>query len=133
MKKRCLVGLLLVLAVLLCACGSTFGVKRSIGESERYSVREISGAMDAVESHFRRHFDGCTLIELCYDEAFSDKHGEGYAERYKAADVIVLTSSFSVDASGGDGSLNPNYTYTRWQWILTRSKIGGWTLRDWGY
>ncbi len=122
------------MAVLLSACGSTVGVKRSIGESEHYSTREINAAMNAVESHFRRHFDGCTLIELSYDEAFSDKHGEGYAERYKAADVIVLTSSFSVDASGGgDGSLNPNYTYTRWQWILTRSKIGGWTLRDWGY
>lgn len=133
MKRRFWIFGVLVMAVLLCACGSTFGVKRSIGESEHYSTREINAAMDAVESHFRRHFDGCALIELSYEEAFSDKHGEGYAERYKAADVIVLTSSFSVDASGGDGSLNPNYTYTRWQWILTRSKIGGWTLRDWGY
>ncbi len=134
MKKWYLFGLALVIMLMLAACGGDVSrVERTVGESEHYTAREINAAMDAVESHFRRHFDGCTLTELCYDEAFSDKHGEGYVERYKAADAIVLTSSFSVDESGGDGSLNPNYTYTRWQWILTRSGIGGWTLRDWGY
>lgn len=133
MKKWIALVLALAAALALAACGgNTASVKRTVGESEHYSAREISAAMDVVESHFRRYFDGCTLLELAYDEAVSDKASGEWAEQYSADRAIVLTSSFHVD-DAGDGSLNPNYTYNRWQWVLTRSGIGGWKLQTWGY
>lgn len=134
MKKGIALLLAAVLVLALTACGgNTMGTKHVVGESEQFSAREIKAAMKAVESHFRRHFDGCTLLELAYNEAVSNKEDDEWAERYGADEAIVLTSSFHVDASGGDGSLNPNYTYERWQWILTKSGIGGWKLQTWGY
>ena len=58
---------------------------------------------------------------------------EGWAEQYDAEQAIVLVSSFDVDSSGGDGSLNPNSTYDNWKWILTRNDNEKWTLQTWGY
>ena len=48
-------------------------------------------------------------------------------------EAVVLTSSFDVDGRGGDGSLNPNSSYTKWLWILTRTGSGDWILQTWGY
>lgn len=42
-------------------------------------------------------------------------------------------SSFDVDSSGGDGSLNPNSTYNDWKWILVRTNGGKWQHVDHGY
>ena len=50
-----------------------------------------------------------------------------------ADEVIVLLSSFDVDSSGGDGSLNPNSTYDNWSWILVRTSGGKWKHVDHGY
>jgi len=50
-----------------------------------------------------------------------------------ADEVIVLLSSFDVDVSGGDGSLNPNSSYHNWMWIMVRSGNGPWTHADHGY
>ncbi len=47
-----------------------------------------------------------------------------WADRNNADEVIVLLSSFDVDSSGGDGSLNPNSTYSDWKWILVRTDGG---------
>ncbi len=137
MKKRTLrraaALLLTILAALsLTACGHVGGAQRIIGESTRFSPGEIDAAMDVVTRHFFRHFDGCTLKELTYDEAVSDRAADEWAQQYNAADAIVLLSTFDV-GDGGDGSLNPNSTYTRWQWILTSHIPGVWTLQTWGY
>lgn len=51
----------------------------------------------------------------------------------KKAPVIVLVSSFIVDASGGDSSLNPNSTYNNWTWILVRNGTGIWQPATCGY
>ncbi|MBQ7016891.1 MAG: hypothetical protein IJN10_08060, partial [Firmicutes bacterium] len=56
-----------------------------------------------------------------------------WAQRIGGHEVIVLISSFDVDASGGDGSLNPNSTYTKWMWILAREEGGKWQHVDHGY
>ncbi len=134
MKKRIISLLAVLLALALTACGgSTFGTKHVVGESEQFSAREIKAAMKAVESHFRRHFDGCTLLELAYDDALTAREGGEWAEQYGDKEGIVLTSRFYVSPTGGDGSLNQNYTYERWQWVLTKSGIGGWKLQTWGY
>lgn len=45
---------------------------------------------------------------------------------------MVLYSDFDVDGSGGDGSLNPNSTYTDWSWVLVRENGGAWKIATWG-
>ena len=55
------------------------------------------------------------------------------ADRNNADEVIVFISSFDVDSSGGDGSLNPNSTYNDWKWILVRTNGGQWQHVDHGY
>ena len=94
---------------------------------------EIEQAMEVAMNHFRKEFDGCTMTKIEYDEEKSGKAAREWAQQYGADEGIVLYSSFDVDASGGDGSFNPNSTYTKWQWILTRNKGEGWVLRTWGY
>ena len=46
---------------------------------------------------------------------------------------IVLYSPFDMDASGGDGSLEPNTTYDDFQWILVRDNGGTWEVKTYGY
>ena len=46
---------------------------------------------------------------------------------------IVLYSSFDTDASGDDGSLEPNTTYDDFQWILVRDNGGTWEVKTYGY
>lgn len=48
-------------------------------------------------------------------------------------EAIVLVSTFDVDASGGDGSLNPDDTYENWEWVLVRDKDGTWRHVTHGY
>ena len=98
-----------------------------------YSDSEIQSAIDVAIDYFKREFEGCTLIDITY---LGDDKLDGWqevAERYNADDVIVLVSTFEVDASGGDGSLNPNSTYRDWNWILVRTDGGKWIHVDHGY
>lgn len=132
--KRAITALLALCILMLTACGGDIsGVQRIIGESEVHTEGAVQTAMQAVESHFKKHFSGCTLKELAYDEAVYGAEGEEWAKQYEADAAIVLVSTFDVDGSGGDGSLKPNSTYTGWKWILTRSDGGAWVLRTWGY
>ncbi len=134
MRKIGFIMLCFILISVLGACaGNTAGVKIEPYVSETYRDREIRAAINTITSDFRKNFSGCTLTMITYagDET-TQKYAE-WAERYDADDVIVLTSSFTVDASGGDGSLNPNFTYTGWQWILVRKNGGRWRHVDHGY
>lgn len=79
-----------------------------------YSQKEINSAIDVIKKEFKRDWKGCTLKEIYYaGDKVSEEHQE-FADRYNADEVIVLLSTFDVDSSGGDGSLNPNSTYTDW-------------------
>ena len=108
--------------------------------SDKFSREEIRDAMESVVVKFR-DFKGCQLTKLWYDEVKSDNQIEGYMTGGRGSvngvsrdNVIVLYSDFAVDSSGGDGSLNPNSTYTDWCWILIRdSGKGEWRVDDWGY
>lgn len=134
-RAAMLIFIVLFLPMMIAGCsgGDVSNVHRQIGESEIYSTREIGDAMDAVQRCFSRGFEGCTLLELTYDESFSQPRADDWAEQYGAEEAIVLTSSFYVDASGGDGCLEPDSTYRNYQWILVRSGWGGWKLKTWGY
>ena len=97
-----------------------------------YSQEDIGAAIELIEGEFQRSWSGCTLTEIYYagDEYTSDY--QDWADRTGADEVIVLLSSFDVDSSGGDGSLNPNSTYDRWNWILVRTDGGPWRHVDHG-
>lgn len=98
-----------------------------------YSQKEINSAIDVIKKEFEKDWKGCTLKEIHYaGDKISEEHQE-FAERYNADEVIVLVSTFDVDESGGDGSLNPNSTYTDWNWILVRKNDGKWKHVDHGY
>lgn len=133
MKQKRILPLLFLLLLLSGCGGDTRSVQRSIGDSALFSPACISAAMDTVEQAFRSGFRGCTLESLCYDEAQSRHAAEEWAAQYGAREAIVLSSSFWVDARGGDGSLKPNSRCRNWNWILTRSGGGAWELQTWGY
>lgn len=134
MKKLIALMLSVLCAMSLAGCGGNVkGVQIKEYSSEIYSDAEISEAIDVAIDYFRKEFSGCTLTEITYigdarNDSWQDSAGKNHAD-----DVIVLVSSFDVDASGGDGSLNPNSTYTNWKWILVRSDGGKWQHVDHGY
>ena len=133
MRQICKLGICAAVLSLLCACGNVMHTEKIIETSEVYTGREIRSAMNVVSGHFFRHFDGCTLTVLEYDEEFSTKRSDDWAEQYDADEAIVLLSEFEVDHTGGDGSLEPNSTYRKWQWILVRDDRESWRLKTWGY
>lgn len=124
-----------MLSLILCGCGggNASEVQVLTGESDIFTEEEIEDAMEVAMDHFRKEFDGCTMTKIEYIEEKSAAAAMEWAESYGADEAIVLYSSFGVDASGGDGSFNPNSTYAGWQWGLTRDEGGKWTLRTWGY
>ena len=101
--------------------GNIENVSEGFVKSEVYSEDEIKDAMEVVKKKFQRDFKGCTLTDLWYGENISGESEEEWAKQYNADEAIVLFSSFGVDSSGGDGSLNPNSTYSDWKWILVRN------------
>lgn len=135
MRKTTILLLLLTALLTLCACGGDVSkVNISIPEkSDLYTTKEIEDAIDTAMDYFKKEFDGCTLTEIAYagDDRCND-YAE-WAQRIDGDEVIVLVSSFDVDASGGDGSLNPNSTYTKWMWILAREEGGKWQHVNHGY
>jgi len=120
--------------------GKTNDVSVNIGKSDTFSEEEIKNAASCVKKKFQ-DFHGCTLTKLWYEEEKSNtlikeyqSNGKGSVNGMQAENVIVLLSDFDVDSSGGDGSLNPDATYSDWIWILIRdSKTDNWRVDDWGY
>lgn len=118
----------------LSACGgNVINVEILEYSSEIYSDTEINDAIDVAIDYFKKEFEGCTLTEITY--IGDDKNNDylEFAERNNSNEVMVLVSSFDVDSSGGDGSLNPNSTYTKWKWILVKDSNGKWVHVDHGY
>lgn len=136
MKKIFPAFLLLPALLWLTACGGGNIDKVEIPDwkpSELYTDEEIEAAFRTVEDYFSKEFSGCTLTKLYYPgDTFSGAFQE-WAAQYEADEAIIICSSFDVDASGGDGSLNPNSTYDDWQWILVRNDGGSWKHVDHGY
>ncbi len=106
-------------------------------ESEIYSEKDINAAVQVIIKEFDHSWNGCTLTSISYagDER-TQAESEYYLNTrkiYSEDELIVLTSSFDVDETGGDGSLNPNSTYDGWSWILVRNAGGRWKHVDHGY
>lgn len=110
-----------------------------ISESTKFSKDEIENAIQCVKSNFS--FPAATLTKIWYDEEKSNYLVDGYLENgrgltngVKAENVIILLSNFDVDGSGDNPVLNPNTTYSDYQWILIRdNKNNVWKIDDSGY
>ena len=134
MKKLIALMMALLCVMSLVGCGGNAkNVKITEYTSEKYSNDEIEDAIDVAIDYFTKEFEGCTLTEITYLGDDENDDWQEFADRNNATDVIVLVSSFDVDASGGNGSLNPNSTYTNWKWILVRTDGGKWKHVDHGY
>lgn len=102
-------------------------------DSEIYTDEDYLAAVQAVIAGFR-DFQGCTLTEISYAGDETVQKEQEYILSFGDYDEgIVLLSSFTVDEHGGDGSLEPNHTYTRWSWYLARKNGGKWKIVTSGY
>ena len=125
--------LLLCLFVIFSGGGDVSNVIIKETESNIYSADDISSAIDTIIDEFYDNWSGCTLTEIYYAVDNYSLEYQDWADRNGADEVIVLLSSFDVDSSGGDGTLNPNSTYGNWNWILVRNNGGKWKHVDHGY
>ena len=114
--------------------------KGEAASEPKFTEQEIEQAISVAKVKFE-DFKGCKLIKMVYDEDKSNamtelymQGGKGSYNGVKIENVIVLLSDFKVDATGADGSLNPNSTYTNWRWVLIRNGSSSeWVVDDWGY
>ncbi len=74
-------------------------------------------------------------LSACGGDVSEVKTHNVESESYSEEDIkaAIDTISFDVDSSGGNGSLNPNSTYSDWKWILVRTDGGKWQHVDHGY
>ena len=134
MKKTvCVIMCFLTMLCFVSCGGNVRNARTREVASELYSQKEINAAIRTIKMDFAIDWSGCTLTEIYYAGDDYTKRYQDFADRNNADDVIVLLSTFTVDSSGGDGSLIPNYTYEKWGWILVRNKGGHWKHVDHGY
>ncbi len=137
MKKSIMLLLAVGCVIGLAGCSGNVGNVKNVQigafTSDIYSDAEIDSAIDVAVDYFQKQFDGCTLTEITYSGDGELENWKEFAGRHQMDEVIVLDSAFDVDSFGGDGSLNPNSTYTGWKWILGRTRNGEWKHLDHGY
>lgn len=142
--KKTIFSLLLIIVLITIVIYSQYGkvtnVQVSIEDSMKFSEEEINEAVIAVKRKFK-DFQGSELTELWYSENKSNEltneymnYGKGSSNGITEENVIVLLSNFEVNSRGGDGSFEPNSTYSDWKWILVRDNDSdNWRVDDWGY
>lgn len=142
MKKLiiCLCFILSIFSLVGCNKGKVSNnIKIEVSESTKFSKEEIDNAIKCVKDNFG--FEGSTLTKIWYDEEKSNhwvdaylEYGRGLENGAKAENVIVLLSDFDVDGSGDNPVLEPNTTYTDYQWTLIRdNEKGNWKIDGSGY
>ena len=134
MKKLISIVICIVVVLSLTACGGSIKeAKTHDVESEIYTKEDIAAAIETIKKEFKSKWKGCSLKEIYYAGDDIVKAHRDWADRNNADEVIVLLSSYYVGPNGGDGSLNQDYTYTKWNWILVRTSGGKWVHVDHGY
>ncbi len=115
--------------------------KINVGSSEKFSQQEIDSAIDYMIDYFKKNFHRCKLIELEYNEEWSNaliesdmKYGLGASNGATADNMIVLIMDFHTGAIGIDPGWSPNFTYTGYKCILIRdNKDSEWKREAMGY
>lgn len=136
MRKIIISFCIMLLVFSLASCkrsNTTDGLIIDIGESNKFTKKEITEAIDLVKNNF--NMPGSTLTKVWYEEEKSNSFVADYLkEGMEAVNIIILLSNFDVDGSGDNPTLNPNSTYTDYIWILARdSNTSDWQIDDWGY
>lgn len=138
--KRIVKYLSMILVILLLVgCSKNTNITIDIGESTKFSEKEINKAIYCLEKNF--DFEASTLKKIYYDENKSNiavenylKFGRGSENEVEPKNVIVLLCDFYVDDSGDNPVLNPGETYTDYNFILIRDdKNSNWKVDDWGF
>lgn len=135
MKRWIGITALLLVSLLLSACGGKLseGMQVEITEGDTYySNEDIQAAVDTVKKEFKKDFPGCTMTALRYTALSGNDSNTEWAAQYDAEEAMVLYSDFTVDDSGRSESLNPNSTYTDWQWVLVRHAGEKWKIATCG-
>jgi len=104
-----------------------------------FTEEEIRSGMSLIEENFS--FPGATLKKLWYEEDKTTKlrnsymnYGRGKINGISPENVLVILSAFITADTDENPVLNPNSTYTDYQWILIRSrKEDPWRIDDQGY
>ncbi len=91
----------------------TYDVERDFGELEKL---------------FQVNFRHCTLLELVYDQEYSDGLRQKLNAAYGDPLAFVVTGSFTTGSEKVPQGLEPNTTYDNYQWILDVS----WKILDHG-
>lgn len=144
MKKKSIIAICAVLVILVLAAvlvltgnrGNVSNINRVVGYSALYGENSINEAFDVIEKKFAKDFEGCTLTELRYDKDVENRFAEEIEKYHKEnnQELIVVLLTFDTDEKGGDGGVNPNATYTNWQWHLVKTKDKkNWEIISWGY
>lgn len=118
MAKKIKIVVSVVVLIFLLLVSGVIPTGKVNTHSNYYSDREINSAIFMAKLYFTLNFKGCDLINIDYAGDESIPAAEAWADDSHARKAIILTSSFNVDSSGGDGSLEPNKTYKGWQWIM---------------
>lgn len=138
MKKAiCIVALLLIAALLVCAFADLGSNVRNAETrdvpSELYTQEDIDSAIKAIKREFAFGWRNCELLEIYYAGDEMTSACQEWAERYDADEAIVLMSAFKVNKRDSAATLNEGATYRQWNWILVRSDGGKWKHVDHGF
>ena len=102
-------------------------------ESEIFTQEDIDRAIETVVDIFDNGWEGCHLRQLSYagDEIIK-REMKYHGDAFKEGELILIKTVFYVDKHGGDGSLNTDFTYDNWYWILEKTSGGRWVEFDHG-
>ncbi|MGL6173317.1 MAG: hypothetical protein ACRC1P_01725 [Cellulosilyticaceae bacterium] len=125
-----------IIILSMTACNSSNNsidnIEINIGESTKFTEKEIQQAIDVVIQYFFKDKEHIELHSLSYDEEYSNSQMKSYREDIEPNNMIIISSEFYVDSKAG-GAWNPDSDYY-WMFILSRdNKESKWTLDDWGY
>ena len=108
---------------------------QNVHRSSRYTEEDINSAIKVVKGIFKdmeSEVDDFRLYQLYYSgDGYSEDFSD-WADRNNADEVIVLMSEFYVGDSKNT-TLNDDFTYEDFNWILVRKKGEDWVKVDQGY
>lgn len=102
-------------------------------DSEMFTDEEIDSAIETVVDIFDNGWKGCYLQKLSYaGDDIVKREMKYHSGDLKEGELILIKTVFYVSKHGGDGSLNTDFTYDNWYWILEKTSGGRWVELDHG-
>jgi hypothetical protein len=120
--------------------GNLSSAKDNISTPSAFTKEEIVSAINCVKKYASGK-EWFTLDKIWFDEKFSDREvrayvttGRGYENGIDRNDVIVLLSNLRTGDLGPEYTMESNYSYDDWMWILVRKDASlEWEIDDQGY